>query len=182
MSEQVMNAEMVSPRERAVAYLEYMQGKRVSGNERQIKTPKLPEKVERTSPLVDTVAAYEAAIDRMAMQGDEHIVQAMEQMRPDVYRNISAGQQATRIGDYILTAALWLPASNRLIGDGFGRRVAGTWGMLRYRPLEWVQAQVIKNKLSNATPEKMAPVVDRILGGGKRMREAVKNKPVPPAV
>lgn len=115
MSEQSVSPEMGSPRQRAVAYLEMRQNQRVGGGEKKIKTPKVPDKVERTAPIVSTVTAYEKMIDSFGAKGYEGLKQKLEDMRPMAYDAAQAVQWGTRVADFALTAMMWVPDSMTIL-------------------------------------------------------------------
>ncbi len=198
MSEQQMGQEVVSPKDRAVQYLAMRQGKMfkdIGQAEKKIKTgvfSPVP-KVERTTPLVDTVTAYEKVIDAMGRKGYEGLQQKLADMRPAVYDGLRAVQWGARAADYLLTAAIWFPVNSILmrknvpaappvpgkLGLGMGElklvkamrehRLLSTFGMMRLRPLEWATAQVVKIGGAVASSDAVAPVVNSILGGGERV-------------
>ena len=167
MSEQSMGAEMGSPRDRAIAYLELRQhGTYKGGAEKNVKTGLIPDKVRRTEPLVDAVTAYEQVIDRMGQKGFEGSQQALENLRPQAYDAMRGVQWGARAADFLLTAAIWFPG---IAGRGLIKKGALTWAMMRFRPIEWVAAQGAKLAGTVATTETVAPVVNKILQGGERV-------------
>ncbi len=178
MSEQTMNMEAVSPRERAVLYLQARQGVKyfeMGKGEKRVKTgvmPIIPE-VQRTSPLVESVEAYETMIDKM---GSEKARQVMEKLRPVAYDSLRVVQWGARAADFALSASLIfapaiirdrLPAAGpvRNVGEFFTRRwygrALGVIGLARFRPIEWATA-----KVTQVGALATRPVVDAILGGG----------------
>lgn len=115
MSEQTMNAEQSSPRARAIAYLEMRQNQRFgTGKEKSVKTPVVPDKVRRAEPLVETVTAYEKAIDRLGEKGFVGLQQKMQEFRPMAYDGMRAFQWTTRAADYLTTAAILFWPSTKL--------------------------------------------------------------------
>lgn len=169
MSEQSMGAEMGSPRDRAIAYLELRQhGTYKGGAEKNVKTGLMPDKVRRTEPLVDSVTAYEQVIDRMGKKGFEGSQQALENLRPQAYDTMRGVQWGARAVDFLLTAAIWLPPTNRIV-RGLAPKAVATWAMMRFRPVEWAAAQGAKMAGAVATTETVAPIVNKILQGGERV-------------
>lgn len=173
MSEQSMGAELGTPRDRAIAYLELRQhGTYKGGAEKNVKTGLVPDKVRRTEPLVDSVTAYEQVIDRMGKKGFEGSQQALENLRPQAYDIMRGAQWGARATDFLLTAAIWFPG---IAGRGLIKKGALTWAMMRFRPIEWAVATATKIGGALATTETVAPVVNKILQGGERV-------PKPPVV
>lgn len=169
MSEQSMGAELGTPRDRAIAYLELRQhGTYKGGAEKNVKTGLIPDKVRRTEPLVDAVTAYEQVIDRMGQKGFVGSQQALENLRPQAYDAMRGVQWGARAADFLLTAAIWLGPTRRVI-RGLPLKAAATWAMMRFRPLEWAVATATKIGGSVATTETVAPVVNKILQGGERV-------------
>ena len=202
MSEQTMSAEMGSPKDRAVAYLAMRQGEmygKIGKGEKQIKTNVLTPipKVERTSPLVDSVTAYEKAIDSMGAKGYEGTQKIMEGLRPAAYDAIRAVQWTARAADFAISAALLfapklisdkLPTPGKLGGgtadfltrSKIGRAVS-IGGMVRFRPIEWATAKATQAYGAVMTSEVAAPVVNAILKGGERVQKTPDQSPVPAA-
>lgn len=171
MSEQSMAAEMGSPRNRAIAYLELRQsGRFQGGKEKNVKTPLVPEKVRDTGPIVDTVAAYETLVDRMGDKGFEGSQKILADMRPVAYDAAQVVQMGARIADLALTVGIWFPG---IIRGGVLLKGAATWGMLRYRPLEWATAKIAQIGSAAAGSERVAPIVNNIIGGGERVPSPV---------
>lgn len=174
MSEQSMGAELGTPRDRAIAYLELRQhGTYKGGAEKNVKTGLIPDKVRRTEPLVDAVTTYEQVIDRMGQKGFEGSQQALESLRPQAYDAMRGMQWGARAADFLLTAAIWFPG---IAGRGLIKKGALTWAMMRFRPIEWAAATATKMGGVFATTETVAPVVNKILQGGERV---VKTPVVP---
>lgn len=174
MSEQSMSAEMGSPRDRAIAYLEMKQsGRFQGGKEKNVKTPYVPEKVRRASPVVETVTAYETMIDRMGEKGFVDSQKVLADMRPVAYDAAQAVQLGARIADIALTAIIAIP-----LRAPFLAKAAGVWAMWRYRPVEWVTAKAAQIGGAVASSEKVAPVVNNIIGGGERVQAAPAPKPM----
>ncbi len=165
MSEQPMMEEMANPRNRAIAYLEMKQsGKFQGGREKNIKARALPEKVRKAAPLVDTVEAFENMIDRMGAKGYEGSQKALADLRPVAYEAAQAAQMGAKIADIVLfwgTTFLVRP----IIPKALGMFVAA-----RYRPVEWALGKAAKAGAFVASSEAVAPVVNKILGGGERIK------------
>ena len=200
MSEQSMSAEMGSPKDRAVAYLTMRQGERLgklTKGEKGVKTSVLLPipKVERTSPLVESVTAYEKLIDAMGDKGYEGSQQVLENLRPIAYDAIRAVQWTARAADFAVSALLvFAPKmiSDRLPTAGqrgggtadfltrrrLGRAVAVA-GMIRFRPAEWVSAKLVQASLKTA--EWAAPVTNAILRGGEPVQKTPDVTPTPQA-
>ncbi|HLD25284.1 MAG TPA: hypothetical protein VJB96_05200 [Patescibacteria group bacterium] len=200
MSEQTINTEMGSPKDRAIAYLEARQhGKVVGKRTKDIKAPVVPEKVRRKDPLVDTVTAYEKVIDRLGEKGYEGLQQKFEGLRSFAYDAAQVVQWGARAADFAITAAVlfapvlyprvlrrssafggpWPVTGARFtIGEFLTRprhllvRGAGVYGMMRFRPLEWATAQVAKIGGAVVSSDAVAPIVNNILGGGERVEPA----------
>lgn len=207
MSEQPINAEMASPKSRAVAYLEMRQNGKFIGHkdEKGVKTPIVPEKIRRAGPVVETVTAYEKVIDTLGDKGYEGLKQKLENLRPAAYDAAQVVQWGAKAVDSVFTLALvfapdWirmfpgrLVAAGRLnptrwpfltahraagaLTTGWGRFL-GTIGMMRFRPAEWATAQVAKIGGAVVSSDVVAPIVNNILGGGERV-EPAKAKPAP---
>lgn len=170
MSEQSMGAELGTPRDRAIAYLELRQhGTYKGGAEKNVKTGLVPDKVRRTEPLVDTVTAYEQVIDRMGQKGFEGSQQALENLRPQAYDIMRGVQWHARAADFLLTALMWIGPTRRIIRGPV--KLAATWAMVRFRPIEWAAATATKVGGSIATTETVAPIVNKILQGGERVQK-----------
>lgn len=111
MSEQAMRMETEGARERAIQYLTVRQGKRfyeMGKGEKNVKTgivPPVP-KVERTTPLVETVTAFEEVIDKMGEKGYVGAQKFFENVRPVAYDGLRVFQWTTRAADFAVTAAM----------------------------------------------------------------------------
>lgn len=165
MSEQSMGEAAMNPRSRAIAYLEMKQsGRFQGGREKNIKTPIAPEKVRRAAPLVETVEAYEQMIDKMGQKGFEGSQQMLADLRPAAYEAAQAVQFGARLADIALTIAIPFTRIGLLAKAG------GIWATMRYRPAEWAVGKMAKIGGSVITSEAVAPVVNKILHGGERIK------------
>lgn len=180
MSEQSMGEAAMNPRSRAIAYLEMKQsGKFQGGREKNIKTPKIPEKVRRAAPLVETVEAYEQMIDKMGQKGFEGSQKMLADLRPAAYEAAQAVQFGARLADIALTTII-IPFGIK----GRGRfevplKISGMWATMRYRPVEWAVGKMAKIGGAVVTSEAVAPIVNKILHGGERVKPG---EPAPVAV
>jgi hypothetical protein len=205
MSEHSQSAEMGTPRDRAIAYLEMRQhGHFRGGKDKNIKTPIWPEKTRRPEPMIQTMTAYEKLIDTMDKKGYEGSAKILADMRPGAYDALRGVQWGAKIADYVITSAIWLPKTNRLIRqpvpaaggapavpgmglgdkmplswmrDGFSHKAISTWAVLRYRPIEWATAQATKLGGAIISSDAVAPIVNRILGGGERVQKQPAETP-----
>jgi len=173
MSEQTMGAEMVTPRDRAIAYLEMKQGKRgvpILGSEKNIKARAIPEKVRKRDPLIESVEAYEKTIDTLKRAGQEDLAMAKEELRPIVYERAQAIQMAAKVADIALFWAIpFIPVRNvKLLKTG------GMFATMLYRPAEWIASKGFQASVSRDANR----VVDNILSGGERVQKAPEPKPV----
>lgn len=167
MSEQSMGEAAMSPRSRAIAYLEMKQsGRFQGGREKNVKTPLVPEKVRRAAPLVETVEAYEQMIDRMGNKGYEGSQKMLADLRPAAYEAAQIAQFGARLADIALTAVV-IPFAMRgsLLTKG-----VGMWATMRYRPMEWAVGKMAKVGGAVVTSEAVAPIVNKILHGGERVK------------
>lgn len=131
MSEQSVNVEGMSPKDRAVAYLE-MQQHQKSFPRKDVKDVHSPHpivdvitaKTPHKEPITDTVTAYEEMIDKFGEKGYVDLAQKMEKFRPDAYKGLRAFQWTAKAADIIFTAALifdpgWIRAMpGRLVAAG----------------------------------------------------------------
>lgn len=176
MSEQSMGEAAMNPRSRAIAYLEMKQsGKFQGGREKNIKTPRVPEKVRRAAPLVETVEAYEQMIDRMGNKGYEGSQKMLADLRPAAYEAAQAVQFGARLADIAITTIV-IPFGLR--GTVLSKGV-GMWATMRYRPVEWAVGKMAKIGGAVVTSEAVAPIVNKILHGGERVKPG---GPAPAAV
>lgn len=140
MSEQSVGVEAMSPQARATAYLEMKQAGRLQGlvKDKDIKTPMVPEKVKRVTPLIESVTAYEQMIDTMGEKGYVGAQQALERLRPDAYTGLKAFQWGARAADYATTALLFfapdflsdkLPVSKDILAKP-AKKWFGKWGTM----------------------------------------------------
>lgn len=214
MSEQSMGQEMATPRERATQYLQMRQGEMRNGwlgkGEKKVKTGTLAPfpKVERTTPLIESVTAYEKIIDNLTAKGYEGAAQKLADLRPLAYDTARFTQWTARVVDkYAIPALLWLPDKSvawmkmpsdikkpltldkRIIDTGimqaershFSIRALTTVGVLRFRPMEYIGAKAAQLGGAVLSSDAVAPIVNLILQGGERVQKTPDVTPMTPA-